>query len=89
MRVGRLPLFIPFLVHRLGGERPWAHGQKTATQSSPTKGNLTEEGAQRWLMVHRKSSDLDAITLPLHLIALDRRVFSLPLQTGLDTSLPI
>ena len=86
MRVGRLPLFIPSLVHRLGGERPWAHGQKKATQSSPAEGNLTEEGALRWLMVHGKSSDLDAITLPLHLIALDRRVFSLPLQTGLDTS---
>lgn len=65
------------------------HGQKKATQSSPTKGNLTEEGAQRWLMVRRKSSDLDAVALLLHLMALDRRVFSLPLQTGLDTSLPI
>lgn len=47
------------------------HGQKKATQSSPVESNLTEEGAQRWLMVHGKSSDLDAITLPLHLIALD------------------
>ena len=86
MRVGRLPLFTPLLVHRIGGERPWAHGQKKATLSSPVESNLTEEGAQRWLMVHRKSSDLDAITLPLHLFTLDRRVFSLPLQTGLDTS---
>lgn len=65
------------------------HGQKKATQSSPVESNLTKEGAQRWLMVRRKSSDLDAITLLLHLMALDRRVFSLPLQTGLDTSLPI
>ena len=62
------------------------HGQKKATQSSSAEGNLTEEGAQRWLMVHRKSSDLDAITLLLHLMALDRRVFSLPLQMGVDSS---
>ena len=62
------------------------HGQKNATQSSSAEGNLTEEGAQRWLMVHRKSSDLDAITLLLHLMALDRRVFSLPLQMGVDSS---
>ena len=31
-------------------------------------------------MVRRKSSDLDAIILLLHLFALDRRVFSLPLR---------
>ena len=89
MRVGRLPLFSLSLFHRLGEERSWAHGQKKATQSSSAEGNLTEEGAQCWLMIRRKSSDLDAVALLLHLMALDRRVFSLPLQTGLDTSLPI
>lgn len=57
-----------------------------ATLSTHVEGNLTEEGAQCRLMVRRKSSDLDAIALLLHLIALDRRVFSLPLQTGVDTS---
>lgn len=71
LREGRLPLFSPLLVHRLGGERSWAHGQKKATLSSPVESNLTEEGALRWLMVRRKSSDLDAIILPLHLFALD------------------
>ena len=44
---------------------------KEATKSSPTEGNLTEIVTLRWLMVRRKSSDLDAIILPLHLFALD------------------
>ena len=43
---------------------------KEATKSSLTESNLSEEGAQRWLMIRRKSSDFDAVALLLHLIAL-------------------